>query len=146
MTDIMDIWLHAHNMLRSARQMINKNLRPLNLGSAEGNIMVHLWSHAEEMAQEQLVKELDISKPAVSRALDSLETKGFITRHSDPSDKRAYLIKMTNKALEIGPEIEQIYNDIYLLAVRGISKDEIEYFIALFSRISQNFDQDQMEE
>ena len=79
MSEIRDVWLHAHNMIRSARQIINRDLRPMGLSSAEGNILLHLSTQGQEMRQEQLVEQLDVSKPAVSRVLDSLETKGYIT-------------------------------------------------------------------
>ena len=55
MSNIMDVWLHAHNMIRSARQIITKNLHPLGLSSAEGNVLLHLLTQGLEMGQEQLV-------------------------------------------------------------------------------------------
>jgi len=139
MSEIKYIWLHAHNMLRSARQIINENLRPLDLSSAEGNILLHLFTQGQEMGQEQLVAQLDVSKAAISRTLNSLETKGYIVRQRDPDDYCAHRIRMTDKALEIGPAVEQIYNHIFTLAVQGISQDELDGFMALFNRISENF-------
>lgn len=143
MSEIREIWLHAHNMLRTARQIINENLHPLNLSSAEGNILLHLWTQGQEMGQEQLVEQLDVSKPAVSRALNSLEKKGYVTRQPDPDDKRAHRVLLTEKALEVGPTIEQIYNHIYTLAMQGISQEEFDYFVKLFGRISENFAHEQ---
>jgi len=140
MSEIRNIWLHANNMIRSARQMINENLRPLNLSSAEGNILLHLLTQGQEMEQGQLVRQLDISKPAVSRALNSLETKGFVTRQRDPDDRRAYRVRLVDKALEIGPAVEQIYSQVYMLAIRGISQDELDHFLELFGRISENLE------
>lgn len=139
MVEIRDIWLHAHNMIRSARQMINEGLGPLDLSSAEGNILVHLLTYGHGLGQEQLVRQLDISKPAVSRALASMEKKGFVVRQRDPEDGRAYRVQLTAKALKIGPAVEQIYNDIFVLAMQGISQDELETFMGLFERISKNF-------
>lgn len=139
MAEIRDIWLHAHHMIRSARQMLNENLRPLNLSSAEGNILLHLLTQGQEMGQEKLVEQLDISKPAVSRALDSLETKGFVTRQQDPQDRRVHQVRLTDQAREIGPAVEQAYNWLYALAVQGISQDELDDFVSLFGRISENF-------
>lgn len=139
MSEIREIWLHAHNMIRSARQIINEDLHPLGLSSAEGNIVLHLFTQGQEMGQDQLVAQLDVSKAAVSRTLNSLAKKGFITRQRDPEDNRAHRIRLTDKALEIGPAVEHIYNHIFTLAVRGISQDELECFMNLFSRISENF-------
>ncbi len=139
MSEIRDIWLHAHHMLRSARNIINHGLQPLNLSSAEGNILLHLLTQGQGVVQEQLVEQMDVSKPAISRALDSLAAKGYITRQRDLEDKRAYRIWLTSKALEIGPSIEQVYNHVFALALQGISQDELECFMKLFGRISQNF-------
>jgi len=139
MPQIKDVWQHVHHMLRSARQIVNENLRPLNLSSAEGNILIHLFTEGEAMRQEQLVEQLDISKPAVSRALNSLETKGYVTRQQDPEDKRAHKVQLTDRAREIGPVVEQAYNHVYALAMQGITEEELEYFINLLSRMSENF-------
>ena len=139
MAEIRDVWLHAHNMLRSARQNVNENLRPLNLSSAEGNILLHLLTQNHEMGQEQLVEQLDISKPAVSRALDSLEIKGFVNRQQDPDDRRVHRVRLTDQAREIGPAVEQAYNQLYAIAMQGISQEELDYFIKLFGRMSENF-------
>jgi len=139
MSEIRSIWLHAHGMLRSARQIINKNLRPLGLSSAEGNVLLHLLTQGHEMGQEQLVEQLDVSKPAVSRTLSSLEAKGYVTRRRDPDDRRAHRVRLTDKALEIGPAVEHVYNHVYALAVQGISQDEFDCFVRLFSRMAENF-------
>jgi MarR family transcriptional regulator for hemolysin len=143
MSQIKDIWLRAHHILRSARQIINENLHPLNLSSAEGNILIHLLTQGDEMGQEQLVEQLDISKPAVSRALDSLVTKGFVIRKPDPDDRRAHKVRLTAKARKIGPAIEQAYNHVYVLALQGISQEEFDHFVELFDRVSENFAREQ---
>ena len=145
MPEIRDIWLHAHNMIRSARQIINEDLRPLGLSSAEGSILLHLFTHGQEMRQEQLVEQLDVSKPAVSRTLSSLETKGYVTRQRDPNDRRAHRIRLTDRALEIGPTVEQVYNRLYTLATQGISREELDYFGDLFGRMSENLAREQAE-
>jgi DNA-binding MarR family transcriptional regulator len=146
MPEIKAIWLHAHNIIRSARQTLNRELQPLGLTSAEGNILLHLLTQGDDMAQEQLVAQLDVSKPAVSRTLNLLEAQGYLIREPDPADRRAHLIHLTDKTRQIGPTLEQIYNHIYTLAVQGISPQELDYFINLFDRISENFARDAVKE
>ena len=139
MGNIREIWLPAHHMIRAARQIVNESLRPLNLSSAEGNILLHLLTQGQEMRQERLVEQLDVSKPAISRALSSLEAKGFVSRHQDPDDRRAYRVRLTDTARQIGPAVEQAYNQLYALAMQGISPEELEEFLRLFGRVSDNF-------
>lgn len=139
MSGIKDIWLFANNIIRSSRQIINEDLKPLDLSSAEGNILLHLLTQDQHFRQEEIVGQLDISKPAVSRALESLEKKGYVTREKDPSDKRASRVMLTQKARAIAPQLEQVYNEVFSIAAQGISEAEIEDFIKLFGRVSESF-------
>jgi MarR family transcriptional regulator, transcriptional regulator for hemolysin len=139
MPDIRDIWPLANNILRSARQMVNEELKPLNLSSSEGNILLHLLTQDQVLGQEELVEQLDVSKPAVSRALESLESKGYIVREVDPADKRARRVLLTAKAMEIGLRVEAVYSEIFSIATQGVPQNEIEDFIKLFARVSESF-------
>lgn len=139
MSGIKDIWLFANNIIRSSRQIINEDLKPLDLSSAEGNILIHLFTQEQQFRQEEIVGQLDISKPAVSRALDSLAKKGYVSREKDPADKRASLVLLTQKARAIAPQLEQVYNEVFSIASQGVSEAEIEDFIKLFGRVSESF-------
>ncbi len=137
--DIKDIWGYANNIIRTSRQLVNEKLESLNLSSSEGNILLHLFTQKHEVRQENIVEELDISKPAVSRALKSLEAKGYVERVKDSSDRRASRILLTGKAREIRPRVEFVYNEVYSIAAQGVSVEEVAFFINLFSRVSDNF-------
>jgi MarR family transcriptional regulator, transcriptional regulator for hemolysin len=137
--DIKDIWPLAHNILRSARQMINDELKPLNLSSSEGNILLHLLTQDQVLGQDEIVEQLDISKPAVSRAIESLVMKGYIVREVNPADKRARRVLLTGKAMEIGARVEKIYDEIFSIAAQGIPEEDIDKFIELFTQISESF-------
>jgi DNA-binding MarR family transcriptional regulator len=141
MTGIREIWFYANNIIRIARQLINDELHSMNLSSAEGNILLHLLTRERLMRQEDIVEELEISKPAVSRAVETLEQKGFIRRDKDPFDKRVNWVALTDKAYEIGPRIEQIYSQIFETAAEGLSEAEVQAFIQLFGRVSASFTQ-----
>lgn len=138
MSSIKDVWMYAHRIVRSARQIINAELKPLNLSSAQGNILLHLLMGDTEMPQERLVDELDISKAAISRALDSLEKHGYVTRRAHLVDKRARLVALTEKAAAIGPAIDGVYNRIFDIVRQGISDDEYDRAVLMMSRIAGN--------
>ena len=84
-----DIWIRMSAILRSARQIVNAELKPLNLSNSEGDILFHLLSANDGISQETLADRLDIGKAAVSRTVGSLEEKGFIRRRRLPEDSRA---------------------------------------------------------
>lgn len=139
MSSIKDIWAYANNIINSARQMVNEELEPLQLSSSEGNVLLHLLTVGEILCQEDLVEQLEISKPAVSRALNSLERKGFVVRKKDPKDRRMSRVYLTAKAERIGPQVEAIYEKVFGFAAQGVSKEEVSNFIAVFKRISESF-------
>lgn len=139
MPGIRDIWVFANNIIRTSRQLINDELKPLGLSSAEGNVLLHLLTHDQALPQEQIVESLDVSKPAVSRAMESLENKGYIRRIPDPADRRARQVFLTAKARQIGPRIEQVYSQVFSIGAQGISEEEIQQFISLFERVSASF-------
>ncbi|MEW6524862.1 MAG: MarR family transcriptional regulator [Bacillota bacterium] len=141
MPGIDTLWVHAHNILRSARQILNEELESLGLSSAEGNILLQLLSQGDSVHQEDIGERLDISKPAVSRAVNSLEAKGYLARTPDARDRRATLVLLTGKAKATGPHIESIYQQLVALAAQGLSPEEIHGFTRVFERVSENFTQ-----
>ena len=139
MYGIKDVWVFSHNIIRTGRQFVNDALRPLELSSAEGNILLHLLTQGDLVRQDDIVESLDISKPAVSRALDSLAEKGYVVREKDLSDRRASVVLLTDKARQIGPRVEQIYEEVFSIAAEGVSDEELKAFAHLFYRVSENF-------
>jgi DNA-binding MarR family transcriptional regulator len=119
--------------------MINEELQPLGLSSAEGNILFHLLTQDKIFVQDELVGQLDISKPAVSRALQSLEEKGYIIREKHPTDKRANQIRLTAAAQETSRQVIRIYEEIFATAAAGIPAEQVADFIQLFQIVSEQF-------
>ncbi len=138
MHGIKEVWLFANNIIRTARKLVNERLKKMDLSSAEGNILVHLLAQGDGVRQENIVAQLDISKPAVSRALDSLEAKSYVLRIKDETDKRASRVLLTDRARSIGSDIMLIYDEVFNLAAQGLSEEEISSFIELFGRVSEN--------
>lgn len=139
MPTIRDIWLPANNIIRQARRIINEGLKPFGLSSAEGNVLVNLMLGDETMTQEQLVGQMDVSKAAVSRAVDALVEKGYVVRRRAVGDKRFCNLLLTVKAQQAAADIEQIYNGVYQRALQNIAPHEFEALTQLLGRISKNF-------
>ena len=137
---IRDIWLDMKGILRLARQMINTGLEPLSLSGAEGDILFHLLTGSNSFAQEQLAQQLDIGKAAISRVVDSLESKGYVKRLRQQGDKRAYNVCLTEKALGIGADVVGVYDRLYQLVSKGISDDDFRQVQSLLSSVCANLE------
>ncbi|MBN1775600.1 MAG: MarR family transcriptional regulator [Clostridiales bacterium] len=141
MPDERNIWIRMKAILRSARQIVNTELEPLDLTGAEGDILFHLLSESDEISQETLADRLDIGKAAISRTVGSLENKGYIHRRRLPEDSRAYRIKLTPKARKISEQIDQAYKNVYEIALTGIDKSEFARLDLFLGVVHQNLDE-----
>jgi DNA-binding MarR family transcriptional regulator len=83
---------------------INRALKQWNISSGEIGFLMTLYRQ-EGCTQEQLCSLLAIDKAAATRALTSLESKGYISRHTDARDKRCKCIHLTDKAKALKQDI-----------------------------------------
>ena len=135
---IRKMWLDMKGVIRAARKIINAQLEPFGLTGTEGDLLFLLVTGSDNLQQEQLAEQLDIGKAVVSRAVDSLVSKGYVSRTRSNTDGRAYTINLTDKALKISKSITEVYDNLYSLARKGIADDDFIIIETLLSRISKN--------
>ena len=68
-------------------------------------ILTLLYKNCEPMTQNELSKELHLSKQTVSSVVDSLEKRGWVTRSIDPNDRRNRIVTLTESGRETGRHI-----------------------------------------
>lgn len=100
-----------------------------------------LYSNGDGVKQDDIVSGVDVSKPAISRTVTSLVKKGYITRKHSPTDKRAYLVYLTEKARREEEHIQKQYADLVIAAAAGIPEDKIEEFIEIFRQVADNLEE-----
>lgn len=110
MKDISDSpgkWISV--LYRHSLRYITRELKPLKIGSGQYIFLLQLYQE-DGVRQENLSEKLLIDKGTTTRALVILEKEGYITRRTDPLDKRATRVFLTQKALDIK---EDIINALY---------------------------------
>lgn len=130
----------AGRILQSGQLYLNSALREKQLGSAEANILMFLYTHGDGVRQEDIVAGVDVSKPAVSRTIMSLVKKGYVKRVRNEADKRSYIIWLTDKARKEEAFIQKHYEDLVVAACSGIPEGKIEEFVGVLSKVADNLD------
>ncbi len=69
----------------------------VDLTSRQFAVLLAIFMRPGPHAVRELAKHLDLPKPAVTRALDTLERQGFIRRKRDRDDKRDVSVHRTVK-------------------------------------------------
>ena len=54
-----------------------------------------------ERTLTELAELLDVTKQAAIKVVDEMETRGFLSREADPDDRRAKVLRLTEKGLRV---------------------------------------------
>lgn len=93
--------------------------------------------NGENITVAQAAKRLGAQTPSVSRMLRSLSQKGFIERYSDPDDRRAVRIKVTQRGED---ELKSVLRHTFSVldkAMCDFSDEEIKMMIELYGRFTE---------
>lgn len=127
------------------RNNTNQRLKAYKLTSNEATVLMYL-KRSQEVYQEDIIKELQIDKSAVTRLLQNMESKGLIKRVPLASDKRFYLIEMTNKGNEKQSLVDQTFEQKDIDLVKGLSEEELLELRRMLNIIKHNLREDKNSE
>ena len=88
-------------------------------------------------SQEELARELCLNKSTVARALNSLETNGYILRTPLPNDKRQFSVHPTEKMLGVLPEVRKASAEWRDLLSEEISESDMQIFYSVLERMEE---------
>lgn len=95
-------------------------------------------NNGELITVAQAAAELKISAPAVSRTLKNLEHKGYISRNTDPADRRTVRISPTESGLVAMKKCIKQSMDIINETLSGFSDEELSMVMRLHCKFTQN--------
>ncbi|RXJ84059.1 MarR family winged helix-turn-helix transcriptional regulator [Arcobacter sp. CECT 8985] len=81
-------------------QDLNNLLKKYNIG-LEQRLTLEIIKEDKNITQSKITSILKKDKTTISRALNSLEKKGFIKKEENKDDKRVKFINITSKAYEV---------------------------------------------
>ncbi|MDN7247140.1 MarR family transcriptional regulator [Planococcus shenhongbingii] len=92
--------------------------------------------------QEQLVDLIKVDRSTATRAIQKLETNGFIEKKEDPHNKKTKKLFPTEKGKSVYPFIKRENEHSDQVALEGFSKKEAETAFELLQRIRKNVEKD----
>lgn len=104
---------------------------------AQGRILYVLWQ-GDGLTISQLSAQTSLANTTLTSMLDRMERSGLIQREPSPSDRRALLIRLTDKASALREDYDRIsqrMNEMYYL---GFTEAEIRQFESYLQRVLDN--------
>ena len=122
---------------RSSCIYFSKKFSKFGIGSGQYLFLLNLYSH-DGITQEGLTEKFKLDKATTARAIKKLEDEGYVNRVKKENDRRAYNIKLTQKAEQIREEV-YLRMDEWEYKVRNcLTNEESQELIKLLNKLSKS--------
>jgi len=129
------VTLASRRLLRN----IETELKPFNLTANQ-------WAPLLALANNQsntvagCARETGIDNGAMTRMLDRLEVKGFVSRKRSNNDRRVVNVALTSQGKKIVKDIPPVIGEVLNRQLRGFSEQEFKLIKNLLQRFLTNGD------
>ncbi len=116
---------------------IARRLEDLGIGSGQHPYLMTLY-RKDGINQDELSRLVGLDKATTTRAVRKLVEGGYVVREQDPSDRRSYLVHLTNKGNEIKPMVRGTLKDLVSELSQGLSDEEVKILHGLLLKVAKN--------
>ena len=100
-------------------------------GSAISQLKLMLEEEPEGVSLKDFAKRMQMTIPATSLLVESMVNKGFMVRDTNPNDRRAVCIKLTETGWKLFHDVYARFHDEINRRAQSLTKEEL----ATFSKI-----------
>ena len=125
-----------NNISRSQAIYRNSRITASDLNSCHYAFVISICRKPGR-SQEEIARDLCLNKSTVARALNSLETNGYILRTPLPNDKRQFSVHPTEKMLGVLPKVRKASAEWRDLLSEGIPESDMEIFNSVLERMEE---------
>lgn len=107
-------------------------------GLTEKQILTSIHSGTGAQTQEQIIRELHYDKGVLTRTMQSLEEKEYVSRCKNQQDNRAFDFHLTEKAKVFRPKLMMILSQWHLHLIDGIDKKTLDLLDQTLETMAKN--------
>lgn len=124
----------VNNLARLFWAGLRHRIEPLGIVPGQFAALLELWTN-DGQTQKELVEKLDIEQATLANTLARMERDGLITRKEHPTDGRARIIRLTEKAWAIREDAYAAANATNEQALSSLSSEEREQLIRIMRKV-----------
>ncbi|MBE6779018.1 MAG: winged helix-turn-helix transcriptional regulator [Ruminococcaceae bacterium] len=124
---------------RSIRKIKNQEMAEYHLRSAHVSCLYYIYSLKRATATD-LCEHCEEDKATISRALDYLETNGYIIREHESAKRYKSPIRLTDKGTEAGRKIADKIDGVLETISGGLTEEERIAFYRSLSIVSDSLE------
>jgi len=124
-------------LYRHTQMYFDRKIKTYELNYSTLSFLIVLLHH-DGIHQEDISRKLSIDKATTARAIHKLMKSGYVRRETDPGDRRAYYIFLTEKGLTLKPELKRLSREWSDQLTTGFSPEDKEQIFSLLEKMSRN--------
>lgn len=124
----------ANHMARLFALALQARIKPLGLSTGQFPVLLELWE-ADGLTQRELVERVDIEQATMANTLSRMQRDGLIERRPHPTDRRAQLVWLTEKAKALREAATDAAEATNRIALADLSSAERDQLAALMRRV-----------
>lgn len=115
-------------------------LDSLGITQGEGHILSHLAVSGDTSIAE-LHRALAHRRSTLTSILDRLAERGFITRESDPKDRRSFIVRLSKKGKAVAGEVHRELARLEESALKGMTGPQYESVVKVLQALEKSADE-----
>lgn len=119
------------------RMFFDRELKSWGIGSGQVPI-IRALSRMEGMTQEEIRSHFSLDRGTAARSIRPLIKWGYIERHRQTSDQRAYAIYFTERGMELKEDVHNAVKKWTGIIFEGLEEHERSAAMSLLSRMTEN--------
>lgn len=122
---------------RAFDRLLQRHLAEHGIKNSHWYFLRILWER-EGLTQRELSNETNLTESSTVIMLNQMEQAALIRKENDPDDRRKLRIYLTTKAKRLEKKLLPIATRVNEIAAQGISQKELETFIRVAGRMTEN--------
>ena len=141
--DAVEVFLALLRSVRVHRTAVQRQLEAMGLevpmtGARYTLLMTLYFSRQNLLAQNEISKELNVSRTNITNLIDGLERDGLVERLANPSDRRVSYARLTDAGHDLCMHLMTPMTSLMQSATRGFTPEERELLKGLLYRVQRN--------
>jgi DNA-binding MarR family transcriptional regulator len=125
--------------IHRATHRIGIYLDSLGITQGEGHILSHLAASGDATIAE-LHRALAHRRSTLTSILDRLAVRQFVTRESDPNDRRSFIVRLSAKGKAVATRVHRELAGIEDRALQGVSGRQFQSVVKVLQTLEKTAD------
>lgn len=126
---------------QALEDLVSTHLARFGLSWPKSKALVELHMAGDPgLSQSELSRKLRVSRANVTGLIDRMEKDGLVARENNPSDKRAFRVRLTKRAEGLVNAFLPVHGQFLQKVMSGLDTGEKEILISLLQKLKKGLD------